>query len=173
MSEPKPRQPAPELAFETLDGSWELGARNPERFTMVVVYRGLHCPLCKESLRKLERKLDDFTERGVEIITVSGDSRERAERTRDEWEIRHLGIGYGLTESMAQPWGLYVSTAITDKEPDRFFEPGLFLVKPDGVLYAAWIQSVPFARPDFDDVLSVLDFIEDNDYPARGDAAPA
>jgi hypothetical protein len=41
---------------------------------------------------------------------------------------------------------------------------------PDGTLYWTAVQSVPFARPHFDEVLQVIDVIRAKDYPPRGDA---
>ncbi len=165
-----PRQSVPELAIDTLSGTWIVRDRNPERFSMIVVYRGLHCPICKSSLRDLDRKFDDFANRGVEVLALSVDTEERARLAKEEWGIENVPIGYGLSENDARSWGLYVSTGISEKEPPIFFEPGLFLIKPDATLYAASIQSMPFARPAFDDLLSAVDFIVENDYPARGEA---
>jgi peroxiredoxin len=64
-------------------------------FTMIVFYRGLHCPVCKQYLRDLDRRVEAFQDRGVEVIAVSGDSRERAERAREEWGLERVRIGYG------------------------------------------------------------------------------
>ncbi len=44
-------------------------------------------------------------------------------------------------------------------------------LKPDNTLYAASIQSMPFARPNFDDLLKAVDFIVSKSYPPRGTAA--
>lgn len=56
------------------------------------------------------------------------------------------------------------------EEPPRFAEPGIFLIRPDGSVYFAAVQTMPFARPHFSEILSALDFILKNDYPARGEA---
>ena len=48
----KPREAVPALEVETLNGSWSLADQNPENFTMVVFYRGLHCPICSKYGRK-------------------------------------------------------------------------------------------------------------------------
>jgi hypothetical protein len=45
----------------------------------------------------------------------------------------------------------------------------VFLVRPDGTLYYAAVQSMPFVRPNFGDLLKAVDFAIDKDYPARGD----
>jgi len=75
----------------------------------------------------------------------------------------------------SRAWGLYISnsrdkTSAGIEEPAQLNEPGLFLVRPDGSLYWAAVQSVPFARPQLDEVLKAIDFIKERDYPPRGDA---
>ncbi len=46
----------------------------------------------------------------------------------------------------------------------------MFLVRPDGTLYATLTGSMPFARPHFSEILKTIDFILEKDYPARGEA---
>jgi peroxiredoxin len=166
----------PPLEVETLGGqTWKLADQTPDRFTMVVFYRGLHCPQCSRYLKGLSDRLGAFEERGVGVIAISCDGRERAEQTPAKWELDNLEIGYGLRVDQARDWGLYISnsrgmTSAGIEETRQFNEPGLFLVRPDGTLYWAAVQSVPFARPHFDEVLSAIDFIRAKDYPARGEA---
>ncbi len=172
----KPRQPAPELEVQTVDGgTWRLSEQEPESFTLVVAYRGLHCPICKTYVKDLDRRLDDFRARGVEVIAVSSDDGERARRTREEWGLEKVAVGYGLPIDTAREWGLFISTSRGKtsagvQEPARFSEPGLFLIKPDGTLYWEAVQSMPFARPHFNEVLAAVDFVRERDYPARGEA---
>lgn len=170
-----PRQKVPELSLPTVGGgTWTLSEQNPENFTLVVVYRGLHCPICANYLADLNRKLDQFKERGVEVFVASSDSQERAEETKEKWKIPDLTLGYGLSLDKAREWGLYISTSrgktsVGVVEPDLFAEPGLFLIRPDGTLYFGTVQTMPFARPSFGDILGALDFVIKNDYPARGE----
>lgn len=166
-----PRTPAPAFEVETLDhGSWRLSGRTPETFTLIVVYRGLHCPICKSYLKTLDGKLKVFADAGVDTLAVSSDGRDRAESAKRDWGLELLTIGYGLSIDTARRWGLFVSNAIRDGEPDQFVEPGLFLIDPKGVLFAASIQTMPFARPSFDDVLGAVRYVVKNGYPARGEA---
>ncbi|MEO9884410.1 MAG: peroxiredoxin-like family protein [Balneola sp.] len=172
MNAPTPRTSAPELSFPLTNGEkWNLSEQNPESFTMVVFYRGLHCPVCKGYTQKLNNLVDEFKKRGVEAVTVSMDSEERARTSVQEWEVDKLKVGYDLTKDQARSWGLYFSNAIKDEEPELFSEPGLFLIRPDGELYYAAINSMPFGRPDLKSMLNALDFIQENDYPARGEVA--
>jgi peroxiredoxin len=171
-----PRKPVPDLSVSTVDGTvWTLSEQTPENFTLLAFYRGQHCPICKRYLADLNRRMADFAERGVSVLALSSDSLERAQQTKEEWEIADVPLGYGLSIDKAREWGLYVSTSrgktsLGIVEPDLFSEPGLFLIRPDMTLYASYIQTMPFARPYFAEVLSSLDYIIKNDYPARGEA---
>jgi hypothetical protein len=78
-------------------------------------------------------------------------------------------VGYNFSTEEARTLGLYISKGIKE-EPDTFIEPGLFLIKPDQTLYAVSLQSMPFARPEFDAILKAIDFVVEKDYPARGEA---
>ncbi|WP_346291033.1 peroxiredoxin-like family protein [Sphaerothrix gracilis] len=166
-----PGTPAPELTVKTVAGKpWNLANQSPENFTMVVFYRGLHCPICKTYLEELEQKLDRFAQIGVEPIAISGDSAERAKETHSDWDVNALTVGYDFSIDDMRRWGLYISAGAADKEPDLFGEPALYLIRPTGELYYVGLNNAPFARPTFDDLLDGLDFILQNDYPTRGAA---
>ncbi|MEJ2654867.1 MAG: peroxiredoxin-like family protein [Acidihalobacter sp.] len=170
-----PRQSSPALHVPTLGhGVFDLAAENPERFTLLCFYRGLHCPICATYLQELERLTPAFAERGVSTIAISSDDGERARAMADNIGAHDLRIGYGLSLSMARDWGLYISasrgtTSIGIEEPSLFSEPGLFLIRPDGSIYFISVQSMPFVRPKFSEMLQALDFVIKNDYPARGE----
>ena len=172
----KPRQPVPTLEFDTLDGKrWSLAQQEPQRFTMVVFYRGLHCPVCRRYTTELNRMIGEFEKRGVTTVITSTDSKERAEQAKAQWGLPNLTVGHGVSIAKAREWGLYISTSrgLTSagiEEPPLFAEPGLFLVKPDGTLYWASISTMPFARPHFDEIAQAIDFALSKDYPARGEA---
>lgn len=165
----KPTTKVPELSIDLInDTKWELKKQSPDKFTMIVFYRGLHCPVCKKYLEELKTKLKDFSGRGVNIIAISMDSEERAKKAGEEWDISSLPIGFELSEDAARDWGLYISHGIKEEEPKVFSEPGLFLIRPDGTLYCSSVQTMPFVRPYLDELLSAIDFIDKKDYPARG-----
>jgi peroxiredoxin len=170
-----PRQPVPALTVPLVGGGrFDIDTETPARFSFVVFYRGLHCPICRTQLGELETKLPEFTKRGVSVIAISSDTAERAQRAKHDWRLANLRLGYGLDLAVARQWGLYVSTgrgttSAGVEEPALFSEPGLFLVRPDRTLYFASVQTMPFARPHFTDILSALDFVIAKDYPARGE----
>lgn len=172
---PIPRQKTPALAVETLShGRFDIAAEQPERFTLVCFYRGLHCPICGNYLKELERLTPEFESRGVATVAISSDDRERAQEMADKIGANALRIGYGLPLTVARDWGLYLSTSrgktsIGIEEPKLFSEPGIFLVRADQTLYYASVQSMPFVRPHFAELVQALDFAIAKDYPARGE----
>lgn len=172
-----PRTPVPALNVElTTGGRFVLGASPGERFDLIAFYRGLHCPICAKYLLELERLTPEFNKRGVQVVAVSGDNLERGMAMAEKVHAADLKFGYGLTLHSARQWGLYLSesrgrTSIGLEEPALFSEPGVFLVRPDGTLYYGAVQTMPFARPQFSDLLGAIDFVIANDYPARGEYA--
>lgn len=172
-----PRQPVPDLEVATVGGgTWRLKDQKPENFTMIVFYRGLHCPICSRYLADLNRKVASFAEKGVNTVVVSSDSRDRATTTKESWDIGDLTVGYGLDLDTAREWGLYISAGVGKtstgvEEPALFNEPAIYLVKPDGTLYFGSVQTMPFARPSFAELLQAVDFVTNvrKGYPARGE----
>ena len=167
----KPRQPAPDLEFPLVDGGkWRLADSHPDPFQMIVVYRGLHCPVCKNYLGELNAKLPEFEKRGVDVVATSMDGRERAEKAKAEWGLNNLKVGYDLPLAAAQDWELFISRAVREGETPEFTEPGLFLVRPDGELFFAARGNAPWGRPTFDQVLRGIDGAVENKRQARGEA---
>lgn len=169
-----PRRPVPELRVPTLaHGDFDLAADAPKLFTLISFYRGLHCPVCLKYLRDLESLIPEYERRGTKVIAVSSDVPERAQAMASKVGAS-LRFGYSLPLTVARKWGLYISssrgkTSINVEEPPLFSEPGVFLVRPDGTLYYGAVQTMPFARPLFSELLQAIDFAIAKDYPARGE----
>lgn len=170
-----PRTIVPQLSLPLVGGDhFELARETPQNFSMIVFYRGLHCPICSVYLGDLNRKIDAFGERGVSVVAISSDAQARATQAKQDWQLDRLRIAYNLSLDQGRDWGLYISAGIGKtssgiEEPKLFTEPGLFLVRPNGELYFASVQTMPFARPAFGDLLKALDFVITKNYPGRGE----
>jgi len=169
-----PRKPTPDLSLPLVGGGeFSLSGDGSDKGTVVCFYRGLHCPLCAKYLDELARLTPEFEKRGVTTIAVSSDTEERAQGMADKL-AEPLRVAYGLSLSEAKNWGLYISTSrgmtsIGIEEPALFSEPGLFMVGPDRALYYGAVQTMPFVRPHFSELLGALDFAIEKNYPARGE----
>ncbi len=170
-----PQQRVPSLVVDMVEeGRFDLSAERPGFATLVCFYRGLHCPICATYLRELERLTPDFIRLGITPVAISSDFQERALAMRDKIGAQSLRIGYGLSMRDARAWGLYISegigkTRIDLEEPERFSEPAVYLVRPDQTLYYASVQSMPFVRPNFAELLHASEYVIKKNYPARGE----
>lgn len=143
----RPTQPVPPLSVPLVGGGhFDIAASRPKAFTLVAVYRGYHCPICRPWLGSLLARLDSLAALGVAPIALSTDAEDRATKTKQEWQLDDLPVAFALPLDTARAWGLSISSAITDKEPPLFAEPGVFLVRPDATLYGAAVQTMPFTR---------------------------
>lgn len=169
MTKIVPGQKVPELDVALVGGgNWKLAEQAGPRFTVIEFYRGLHCPRCARRLKEIDTRLDELAERETAFFALSTDTQERAQQSVEEWGLKNLAIGYGVSIDQARDWGLVISESVAEKEPYPFCEPGLFIVRPDGALYLSYLTTAPFLRPDYDMLMECLDFTIKRDYPARG-----
>lgn len=170
-----PRQRVPELSLPLSGGGrWRLSDQKPKHFTMLAFYRGVHCSVCRDYLAKLQSVHAAFSGQGVTPIAISMDDTERASLAEARWGLKDLCVAYGLSLRQARDWGLYVSrgtgvSSLGIEEPAMFVEPALFLIRPDRTLFYASVQSMPFGRPCFEEMLRGIEKAVALGYPARGE----
>ena len=162
----------PDFSVQLADGStWRLHENAPKYMLMIDVYRGYHCPRCRGHLEALSEAMDDFAAAGMDVISISTDRKERADKSLAEWKVGKLKLGYGLSEQDAGRLGLYMSKPIEIRPMEQFAfaEPAVFVVRSDLTLYGAIVQTFPFARPKIPDLLEIPKFAAAQNYPPRGD----
>ena len=164
-----PGAPAPSLKLPLVGGgTYELAAETPKNFSMVLFYRGYHCPVCKNYLTGMKALLNDYEAAGFSVVVASMNGPELAEKAAKEWDLGNLRVAHSVSVEDAKNWGLWISKAFKDVEADIFTEPGLFWIRPDGELYLADISNMPWARPDLANLLGKVGYALENNYPARG-----
>lgn len=165
-------QEFPALLVDKLEGG-KLDFLNPKGdcdWTLVVVYRGKHCPLCTGYLKTLNELLPKFNELGVDVIAMSADPKEKALIQMNEVNPK-FDVGYGLSLEQMQALGLYISNPRSEAETDRpFAEPGVFVINSSNQTQLIDISNAPFLRPDLKSIINGLGFIRnpENKYPIRG-----
>ena len=170
-----PTATAPALSLPLTSGGTtddlRLGTGADGRFSLVVFFRGLHCPVCRKQLTELDGRIAELREAGVgRVVAVSMEDAERSAALVEKWHLGDLPVAHGLTAETAREWGLYLSTAIKDGEPALFSEPGMVVLDEDGSVFWMSAASMPFGRPPLDEVMAGLRFAQDEGYPARGAA---
>jgi len=168
MTKPNAGGPLPEMSFPQLGGGTLSVGGARAHYTLFVVYRGKHCGRCKPYLNGLEALKDDYDAAGFDIAVVSADPAEKLEADLAEYGWS-FPIAYGLTEAQMRELGLYVSDPLSPDETDRrFAEPGVFCVRPDGVIQIVCVSNGPAARPSLSDLLDGMKFNITNARPPRG-----
>ncbi|MEX0332697.1 MAG: peroxiredoxin-like family protein [Puniceicoccaceae bacterium] len=150
-------------------GSLTLGERlEGAPWQLIFVYRGLHCPLCKRYLGKLEKLRERFREAGAEIVAVSGDPEERAGAMVQETGVS-FPVGHSLDIGQMEELGLYISHPRSEQETDRpFAEPAMFALNEENRLHLIDISNTPFNRSDLEELVETVEWIRENNYPIRG-----
>ncbi len=160
----------PEFSISLVAGGEQKigGSNDDNRWQLVVVYRGLHCPLCAKYLTQLEALADEYDQAGANVIAISGDGIEKAAEQVTKGTLK-IDIGYGLTIEQMKELGLYISHPRSPAETDQPFpEPGLFVIRPDGTVQIIDISNAPFSRPDLSAILRGVGFAKEKNYPIRG-----
>ncbi|WP_136439228.1 redoxin domain-containing protein [Pacificoceanicola onchidii] len=149
-------------------GTITLGRPEQPGWQLIFVYRGIHCPICRQYLSDLEPKQSEFAGMGIEVAAISADTEAKARKLKADLGVT-VPLGFGLTPDQMQTLGLYISDPRSPQETDRpFAEPGLFLINPEGNLHMVDISNAPFLRPELERLPSRIKYVLDNDYPIRG-----
>ena len=107
---------------------------------------------------------------GLALALVGGGTTDELKLGTGASGLANLPVAYGLSEEAARSWGLNLSHAIKDGEPDLFNEPGIFILDEDGTLFWSSTATMPFGRPSLDDVIAGVRYAQEQDYPAHGAA---
>lgn len=139
-----------------------------DNWQLVFIYRGQHCPVCKQYLTKLESLKDQFLATKAEIVAVSGDPEEKAVAMVESNGLTYP-VAYGLSIEQMKELGLYISHPRSPQETDRpFAEPGMFAVNTEGKVQLIDISNTPFNRSDLVELVETVEWVQENDYPIRG-----
>lgn len=155
--------------IETAPGEGEADGRG-ERWQIVVVYRGKHCPICTRFLKDLSSAVGEFKELKTDIVAVSADSLEQLQQ-HIESDLSDVTVPLYCEMQMEdmKRLGLYLSDPASESETDHTFaEPALFVIRPDSKVQLVEIANGPFIRPNIGLLLKGLKYIIENNYPIRG-----
>lgn len=165
-----PRQKAPALDLPLAGGGrFDLHTHGTEKFTLLMFYRGHFCQRCRGQLQELDRKIDQLKALGTDIVAISMDGAEDAERTRKDWALAHVAVAYGMSPDTARAWDLYLSTPIRKDEAPLFSEPACFLIRADRTVQFIVLNSMQRMRPYPEDIIETIARMTETGEPARGE----
>ena len=157
----------PDIDISLINGDSARLSKETSNWTLLIVYRGLHCIICKDYATKVENKLSKLQDINTQLILISADPKEKAKIFAEELNLKSK-IGYGLTIDQMRKLGLYLSEPRPNEGDYIFPEPGLFFINPKGKIHIIEISNAPFVRPDIDLIIQGINHIQKNNYPIRG-----
>ena len=161
-------QTLPTISLPTVGGeNVTLGRGEASDWHVVIVYRGLHCPICKKYLTQLESLQSQFADVNADVMAVSADPQEKARQMADATGAT-FSVAYDLSLDQMQSLGLFISDPRPGETDRPFAEPGLYAVNSAGVVQLIDVANAPFLRPGLEDLPDSLSFLKAKDYPVRG-----
>ncbi|ORY45899.1 hypothetical protein BCR33DRAFT_715929 [Rhizoclosmatium globosum] len=152
----QPGLPFPSLEINVvgIEETQPLFDATSERAKLIVVFRGAFCPFCRKTIEKLKETLPLLQEAEIDLIAISADKQEVAEKHVQDNEIT-FPVGYNLGVQEMKQLGVYVSAPTNYIEQEQLFsEPAWFLVLSNGLIKFLDYSSVPFGgRPDVERVV--------------------
>ncbi len=122
---------------------------NTQSFTSLVGEKGLAivflrsldwCRFCKAQARELDAQIDDFTTRGIHIITISYDS----VATLKSFQLKHT----------------HRLTLLSDPQSKIIKHFGIIIIDTKGIIRAKFAEKSYRKRPQIDTVLAAIDKLE-------------
>ena len=163
-----PGQSLPTITLPTVGGEQiTLGQGGASDWHLVVVYRGLHCPICKNYLTQLESLKSKFADVNADVMAVSADPQEKAQSMAEQTGAT-FPVAYDLSLEQMQSLGLFISDPRPGETDRAFAEPGLYAVNSQGVAQLIDVANAPFLRPNLENLPDSLAFLKAKDYPVRG-----
>lgn len=167
----KPADIFPPIEFNMISGGTKKISDYMGGWAMLIVYRGGHCPRCKQYMTRLHELQDGYAERNVDILITSMDPENVVKRSiaENNWT---LPIAHSLSAEDSEMLTLYLTPHEEGSELEGVYaEPGLFLINPEGRIQSLATSNSPSIRPDLEVVLDGIIGTQDRGLPIRGTAS--
>lgn len=146
----KPGDKAPDFTIKDLEGNQHrlYDYLNGQK-TVLLFYRGEWCPVCNLQLHSLQEKLADFQKENAQIIAISTDTPGNSQKLIAKHNLAFPVLA-DLAREAVEAYDLFFN------EEKGYAEPAVFILRPDGTIAYASLQSGPLGRPNNDDLLKIL-----------------
>lgn len=150
MPKLKPGDKAPDFIIKDLEGKQHrLYDYLKSEKVVLLFYRGEWCPICNLQLHSLQEKLPEFQKVNAKIVAVSTDTPENSQKLVEKHNLGFPVLA-GLEREVVEAYGLFFN------EGKGHAEPAVFIIRPDGTVAYASLQSGPLGRTSNDDLLRIV-----------------
>jgi peroxiredoxin len=130
-------------------GTFEISSAWAAAPAVVIFYRGHWCPHCQYQLAELNKRAQEFADRGATVLAISSDAPADLTVVRDK-----LGLSFELYSDASleviHRWGV-------EDFGNGIAKPATFIVKPGGEIKFQRVGDKPDDRPSVLQILEALD----------------
>ncbi len=149
----KPGDKAPDFIIKDLEGkNHQLYDYLNGQKTVLLFYRGEWCSICNRQLHSLQEKLAEFQKTNAQILAVSTDTPENSQMLVGKHNLAFPVLA-GLSREVVEAYDLFFN------EEEDHAQPAVFILRPDGTIAYASLQSGSRGRPSNDDLLAIVSHI--------------
>ncbi|MEO0972685.1 MAG: peroxiredoxin family protein, partial [Pseudomonadota bacterium] len=152
-------RPLAGLTAQTVDGTTvELDALAAQSEGLVIAFvrSADWCPFCKRQLIDLSKRHQDFTERGLTLVSVSYDSTEILGQFQERFEIAFALLSDPQSQ-IIDAFGIRNEQHKPGSAGYGIPHPGIMVFDREGVLVLKFAEKGYRKRPKVDDVLAAVD----------------
>lgn len=126
----------------------EAYARGP---VILIFYRGYFCGICQNQLQELETWRPQFEALGAQMVAISTDSRDYAERARV-----NLGLGYRVLSDDKLKLLKMLDHKESYGDGSNIHNPAIYIVDQEGIIRYAYFGTDAADRPEPENVYAAL-----------------
>ncbi|MFQ5842471.1 MAG: peroxiredoxin family protein [Thermodesulfobacteriota bacterium] len=158
---------APQFRLPSIQGTRFSLYRREGTWVVLVFYRGSWCPMCNIQMKSLARDYPRFQALNAEVIAVSADTPEGAEKIRDKSgapfpilldEGNSVTKSYGLLAEKREWKDL--PALVHGKKSETYAIPGVFIIDPQGILRYSYVSKSFKDRVKNDDLITRLKHLQ-------------
>lgn len=161
-------EPAPTLSIPTFSGTnLNMSAQKPDKYTIIIFYRGWHCSVCMDYLREEEEGCTVAKKRGIDVIAIRMETTWRRGKVlialRKAAKHSHFQLVMNCPNDSPQLGTLHFARPAWHFGIQKVLpEPALFVLKPDTTVHSGPKRPLCSTLK----LLAGLDFVMANNYPS-------
>ena len=143
-----------------------------EKKLVVIFYRGHWCPLCNRHLSKFVNRIDDFNEKGAEIVFITPESKEYVAETNEKFNsklrlisdtdgelMKEFGVAFKATEAYQTKVKKFVGKELLDmnaQDEAVLPVPATYVIGQNGKIIYKQFEYNYSNRSEVEDILKIL-----------------
>jgi small GTP-binding protein len=119
---------------------WWLDQTKRHEITILVFYRGLWCPFCKNYMKGWNKLVREIWDKGGVIYGVTAQSQAMADKAEKKWRLNYDVIS-DQENTLAKTHGIHITNTVIMDYPKGMVQPGVFIITNKQQILYKWAVS--------------------------------